>query len=53
VLATAGMHVGIAVFMGLGVFGAILIVFAVAAFAVSAEPRASSRRVAARVDTVC
>lgn len=39
VLATTGLHLGIAVFMGLTVFGAVMIVFTVAAFGVSAEPR--------------
>jgi hypothetical protein len=38
--ATAAMHLGIAVFMGLPVFGALMTVFTVAAFGVSAEPRA-------------
>ena len=38
ILATVGMHLGIALFMGLGVFGAIMIVFTVAAFGVSPEP---------------
>ena len=38
ILATVGMHLGIALFMGLGVFGAIMIAFTVAAFGVSAEP---------------
>jgi hypothetical protein len=38
VLATTALHLGIAAFMGLTVFGAIMIVFTVAAFGVSAEP---------------
>jgi hypothetical protein len=38
ILATVGMHLGIALLMGLGVFGAIMIAFTVAAFGVSAEP---------------
>ncbi len=38
VIATVAMHLGIALFMGLGVFGAIMIAFTVAAFGVSAEP---------------
>lgn len=38
VAATVGMHLGIAVFMGLGVFSAIMIVLTVAAFGVSSEP---------------
>lgn len=38
VLAVVAMHAGIAVFMGLHVFGALMIVFTVALFGVSAEP---------------
>ena len=38
ILATVGMHLGIALLMGLGVFGALMIAFTVAAFGVSAEP---------------
>jgi len=38
VAATVALHVGIAVFMSLGIFGAIMSVLTVAAFAVSAEP---------------
>ncbi|AUX41569.1 hypothetical protein SOCE26_029900 [Sorangium cellulosum] len=39
VAATLALHAGIAVFMGLVVFGAIMAVFTVAAFGVSAAPR--------------
>jgi Vitamin K-dependent gamma-carboxylase len=39
VLLTVGLHLGIAVFMGLTVFGAVMIVFTAAAFGVTAEPR--------------
>ncbi|CAN98620.1 hypothetical protein sce8450 [Sorangium cellulosum So ce56] len=39
VAATVGLHVGIAVFMRLDVFGAIMSVFTVAAFGVKADPR--------------
>jgi hypothetical protein len=42
VLTTAAMHLGIMIFMGLHVFGAIMIVFTVAAFAVHTEPRTRS-----------
>lgn len=38
ILATVAMHFGMAIFMGLGVFGAMMIVFTVAAFGVGAEP---------------
>jgi hypothetical protein len=38
VVATAAMHLGIAMLMGLGVFGAIMIVLTVAAFGVRAAP---------------
>lgn len=38
IIATVTMHLGIAVFMGLGVFGAIMIAFTLGAFGVSAEP---------------
>jgi vitamin K-dependent gamma-carboxylase-like protein len=38
IIAAVAMHLGIALFMGLGVFGAIMIAFTVAAFGVSAEP---------------
>lgn len=41
VLATAALHLGIAIFLGLPVFGALMIVLTVAAFGVSAEPRAA------------
>jgi hypothetical protein len=37
VAATAALHLGIAVFMGLGIFGAVMIVLTVAAFGVNAE----------------
>jgi hypothetical protein len=40
ILAAAAMHLGIALFMGLGIFAAIMIVFTVAAFGVGAEPTA-------------
>ncbi|WP_437278203.1 HTTM domain-containing protein [Sorangium sp. So ce375] len=39
VAATVGLHVGIAVFMRLDVFGAIMSVFTIAAFGVKADPR--------------
>ncbi len=42
VIATVAMHLGIAIFMGFSVFGAIMIAFTVAAFGVSAEPEAAS-----------
>ncbi|WP_437924896.1 HTTM domain-containing protein [Sorangium sp. So ce291] len=42
VVATALMHLGIAAFMGLGVFGAIMPVLTFAAFAVPADPRATA-----------
>ncbi|WP_438025716.1 HTTM domain-containing protein [Sorangium sp. So ce233] len=38
VAATVALHVGIAAFMGLGVFGAIMAVLTIAAFAVRADP---------------
>lgn len=38
VAATVAMHIGIAVFMGLGVFSAIMMVLTIAAFGVSSEP---------------
>ena len=38
IVAAVAMHLGIAIFMGLGIFGAIMIAFTVAAFGVSAEP---------------
>ena len=38
VLCTVGLHLGIAVFMGLTVFGAVMIVLTAAAFGVGAEP---------------
>jgi hypothetical protein len=38
IIATTAMHLGIAIFMGLGVFGAIMIAFTVAVFGVNAEP---------------
>ena len=40
ILAAVAMHLGIALFMGLGIFGAIMIAFTVAAFGFSAEPTA-------------
>jgi hypothetical protein len=40
IVAAAAMHLGIALFMGLGIFAAMMIVFTVAAFGVSAEPTA-------------
>ncbi|WP_437312970.1 HTTM domain-containing protein [Sorangium sp. So ce385] len=42
IVATALLHLGIAAFMGLGVFGAIMPVFTLAAFGVPADPRAPS-----------
>jgi hypothetical protein len=39
ILATVALHLGIAVFMGLTVFGALMIVLTVAAFGVDPEPR--------------
>ncbi|WP_437589321.1 HTTM domain-containing protein [Sorangium sp. So ce1000] len=39
VAATVGLHVGIAVFMRLDIFGAIMSVFTIAAFGVKADPR--------------
>jgi hypothetical protein len=42
--AVAALHLGIAVFMGLAVFGAVMIVLSVAAFGVPAEPAEPSRR---------
>ncbi|WP_437667217.1 HTTM domain-containing protein [Sorangium sp. So ce1182] len=42
VVATALLHLGIAAFMGLGVFGAIMPVFTLAAFGVPADARAPS-----------
>jgi hypothetical protein len=39
IAATVALHLGIAVFMGLAVFGAVMIVLTVAAFGVDAEPR--------------
>jgi hypothetical protein len=44
VAAMTALHLGIAVFMGLTVFGAIMIVLTVAAFGVSAEPGAAASR---------
>ncbi|XXX74247.1 hypothetical protein WMF30_42045 [Sorangium sp. So ce134] len=44
VAATAMLHLGIAAFMGLGVFGAIMPVFTIAAFGVPADPGAPSPR---------
>lgn len=41
VAATVALHVGIAIFMGLVVFGALMAVLTLAAFGVSAEPRRS------------
>jgi hypothetical protein len=38
IVATVLMHLGIGLFMGLGVFAAIMIAFTVAAFGVNAEP---------------
>jgi hypothetical protein len=43
IIATVAMHLGIAIFLGLGVFGAIMIAFTVAAFGVSAEPEPEDR----------
>lgn len=43
IIAAVAMHLGIALFMGLGVFAAIMIAFTVAAFGVSAEPTAEDR----------
>lgn len=43
IIATVMMHLGIAVFMGLGVFGALMIAFTVSAFGFSAEPRRGDR----------
>lgn len=43
IMATVAMHLGIAIFMGLGIFGAIMIVFTVAAFGVGAEPGREGR----------
>ena len=48
ILATVAMHLGIALFMGLGIFGAIMIVFTVAAFGVGAEPRREGQRATAQ-----
>jgi hypothetical protein len=48
VVLTAALHLGIAVFMGLTVFGAIMMVFTVAAFGVDAEPRTATGRGAPR-----
>ncbi|WP_437311973.1 hypothetical protein [Sorangium sp. So ce388] len=42
VAATVALHVGIAVFMGLGVFGAIMAVLTISAFAVRADPPGST-----------
>ncbi|HTN91647.1 MAG TPA: HTTM domain-containing protein [Sorangium sp.] len=42
IVATALLHLGIAAFMGLGVFGAIMPVFTLAAFGVPADARAPS-----------
>jgi Vitamin K-dependent gamma-carboxylase len=42
ILATVALHLGIAVFMGLTVFGALMIVLTVAAFGVDPEPRADA-----------
>ncbi|WP_433935237.1 hypothetical protein AB3662_11095 [Sorangium cellulosum] len=39
VAATVGLHIGIAVFMRLDIFGAIMSVFTIAAFGVKADPR--------------
>ncbi|WP_437324307.1 hypothetical protein [Sorangium sp. So ce381] len=44
VVATSLLHLGIAAFMGLGVFGAIMPVLTLAAFGVPAEPRLPSPR---------
>jgi len=41
IVATVALHLGIAVFMGLHFFGAIMVVFTVAAFGVPAEPEPS------------
>jgi hypothetical protein len=42
-LATVAMHLGIALFMGLSVFAAIMIAFTVAIFGFSAEPARAER----------
>jgi hypothetical protein len=42
------MHLGMALFMGLGIFGAMMIVFTVAAFGVGAEPRREGQRAPAQ-----
>jgi hypothetical protein len=44
VAAVVALHLGIAVFMGLDVFGALMIVLTVAAFGVSSEPAPASGR---------
>jgi hypothetical protein len=43
VLCTAALHLGIALFMGLTVFGAVMIVLTATAFGVGAEPRGGRR----------
>lgn len=43
IAAVVALHAGIALFMGLHVFGAVMIVFTVALFGVSAEPESSPR----------
>lgn len=48
IAAVVGLHAGIAVFMGLHVFGALMIVLTVAMFGVSAEPEAGGRSGARR-----
>ncbi|MGK4002628.1 HTTM domain-containing protein [Sorangium sp. So ce1036] len=51
IVATALLHLGIAAFMGLGVFGALMPVFTLAAFGVPADARAPSpSRPATRTD---
>ncbi|WP_437936568.1 hypothetical protein [Sorangium sp. So ce341] len=49
IAATVALHVGIAVFMGLGIFGAIMAVLTISAFAVRADPPGDAAR-AARED---
>jgi hypothetical protein len=43
IVATVALHLGIAVFMGLTVFGALMIVLTIAAFGVDPEPRPAER----------
>jgi vitamin K-dependent gamma-carboxylase-like protein len=44
ILLTVGMHVGIAIMLGLYFFSAVMIVFTVSAFGISAEPLAIQRK---------